>query len=134
MSITVQKSFSHFLSQLALTGLTARYERIDKSQINKLLEILNAYDVDTLLVYMARQVARGEIGRCTARHLMHVIENIMRESPADLKGEVRKALGYFKWFFEVFEALDKTRHRDFVELAGKYTNFVTCRDSVSSAV
>jgi hypothetical protein len=130
MSITVQKSFSHFLSQLALTALTARYERVDRSQINKLIEVLNAYDVDTLLVYMARQVARGEIGRCTARHLMHVIESITRESPADLKGEVRKALGYFKWFFEVFDSM---RPRDFEELARKYTNFAVCRDSVLSA-
>jgi hypothetical protein len=61
---------------------------------------------------------------------MHVIESITRESPADLKGEVRKALGYFKWFFEVF---DNMRPRDFDELARKYTNFATCRDSVLSA-
>jgi len=133
MSVAVQKSFSHFLSQLALTALTAKHEQVDRSQINKLIEVLNAYDVDTLLVYMARQVAREEIGRCTARHLMHVIESITRESPADLKGEVRKALGYFKWFFEVFDAFAKIRPGDFKALAGKYTNFVTCRDSVSSA-
>jgi RNase H-fold protein (predicted Holliday junction resolvase) len=131
------------LHQIAIVALTAVQEHVDKSQVNKLLEVLNAYDVDTLIVFMTRQVARKErkkeeerrlFGRCTARHLISIIETIVskaKEYNIDAKVEVRRALGYFKWFYEVFSepefrVLDKV-----LKKYEKYRNVVSCRESLA---
>jgi|GEM_PF-2647323 len=128
MAIT-QQQFSQLLSQLAIAAITAKHEGVDKSQVNKLLEILNAYDIDTLLVFIARQVAREEIGRCTSRHLITIIENIIQSSSGkDIKNEVRRALGYFKWFFETFSELGSSTFQRIIR--EKYNEFITCRKSI----
>jgi DNA-directed RNA polymerase subunit F len=126
-------SITHgLLHQIAIAALTAVQEKVDRSQVNKLLEVLNAYDIDTLVVFMARQVAREEFGRCTSRHLVSIIETIVSEVKKhniDVKVEVRKVLGYFKWFYEIFSEL---RSKALSEISKKYQGVLSCRESLAS--
>jgi len=121
------------LHQIAIAALTAVQEHVDKSQVNKLLEVLNAYDVETLVVFMSRQVAREEFGKCAARHLVSIIETIVTEARKHnlkTKDEVRRALGYFKWFYETFRALQKSRTLS--EVSRKYQGVLSCRESLAN--
>lgn len=126
----MRQQFPQFLSQLAVAALTARREGVDKSQVNKLLEVLDAYDIDTLLVFIVRQTARKELGRCMSRHLITIIEDIIKSGSKDVKSEVRKALGYFKWFFEIFSELGSPALQRIIR--EKYNDFTTCRESITN--
>ena len=124
------------LHQIAIAALAAVQEKVDRSQVNKLLEVLNAYDIETLIVFMARQVARGEFGKCAAQYLISIIEAVASEARkrnADVKAEVRKALGYFKWFFEVFSGVGSKALSGVME---NYQTILTCgdRESVEKAL
>jgi hypothetical protein len=120
------------LHQIAIAALTAVQEHVDKSQVNKLLEVLNAYDVETLVVFMSRQVAREEFGKCVARHLVSIIETIVTEAKKrnlNTKDEVRRALGYFKWLYETFREL---KSRTLSEVSRKYQGVLSCRESLAN--
>lgn len=121
-----------YLHHIAIAALTAVQGGVDKTQVNKLLEVLNAYDINTLVVFMSRQVTRKEFDKCTVRHLLSVIEEIVAETKKrnlDVKVEVRKALGYFKWFYEIFSI---PRSEALSNVMKRYSGVLSCRESLSS--
>lgn len=107
------------LSQIAIAALTAKSERVDKAQVNKLLEVLNSHDIDTLLVYIARQVSRGEIGKCTGRYLVEILSRYKLSVE-----EARMVLGYFKWLFESLEKL-------YIDKFREWSDFTNCKKALT---
>lgn len=95
------------LDEIALAALQARSENVERAQVSKLIEYLEATDSFTLVMYLTRQVARGFWGSggrsLSAARLFKVIkivlDNVQDESKR--KEVLRKVLGYFKWFYEI---------------------------------
>jgi len=99
---------SHVLDELALAAMQARQEGVDKSQVNKLLEYLEATDSFTLMLFLARQIARGQWSRrgyYSAVRLFKIIKSLSdaNADEARRKEVLRRALGYFKWFYESWD-------------------------------
>lgn len=97
------------LDELALTALVARWERVEKSQIGKLLEYLEATDEFTLLAYLVRQAARGAWSRRrpspSASRLFRILRDLAQRFNDEVtrRDALRRALGYLKWFYESWE-------------------------------
>ena len=86
----------NILDMLARAACWARRERVDRSQVNKLLEVLESTrNVNYVIAFIARQKGRGQIGRNTSKELINVLNTIGNN--VDL---AREALGIFKWLFE----------------------------------
>ena len=83
------------LDELAAAAYEARtVDRVQRAQVNKLLEMLESlHDVNLLLVFLARQVNRREWGRNSASRLYKVL----RGKNVD---EARRILGVFRWLYE----------------------------------
>lgn len=91
----------------AKAAATARQERVDRAQVERLLEILELEESDEAAIavtqaFILRQAfaARAEFGRRTAV--------ILRDGLTKLKtkAKARKLLGLFKW---MYDALDRAR-------------------------
>jgi len=96
------------LDEVALASLEAILEEVDKSQVDRLIEI---YEVEKekvlIMAFIARQVGRGHWGKprsyltsigrnkisCSAARLYKVLSQCRND-------EVKIALGFFKWFYE----------------------------------
>lgn len=97
------------LSAFAAAAVSARVGGVDKSQVNRLIEVVMQSDPDTLLVHIARQKARREIDPLTAKHLVMAIDMLSRHvSSEEYKRELLRYLGYFKWFYESLERVRLT--------------------------
>ena len=98
------------LDELALAALQARQEGVERSQVNKLIEYLESTDSFTLILFLVRQVARGQWSRAgrhaySAARLVKVIRRLIEKvsSENERKEVLRKVLGYFKWFYESYD-------------------------------
>jgi hypothetical protein len=80
--------------------------KIDKTQINNLLEIFKGDPEEAtmvLMLYVARQSARNEIPRNVAQQLVsdiYQIFNSFKNNKTELEEAIRKYLVLFKWVFE----------------------------------
>ena len=91
------------LNKLAKAACWAKVENVDRAQVNKLLEVLESTkNVLYVTIFIAKQRARGEIGRYTARTLSEILLSL-----GENVEEAREALGLFKWLFEA--AADRRR-------------------------
>jgi len=109
-----------YFDELAFAALAARSEEVRSAQVNKLIEYLESTDSFTLLVFLVRQIARGEWGRSSGARLFRVLRELIANvgDERERRDILRKALGYFKWFFEcgdidhrVMQSL-RQQHRD----------------------
>ena len=83
------------LDEIAFVASLSVVRKLDKSQVNKLLEVLEAsQDLDIVCTFLARQVARKEWPKESAARLFKILSGINT-----LEG-ARIALGIFKWLFE----------------------------------
>ncbi len=95
---------------VARADRTPRGERIDKSQIMRLLELfesrvdLGVYDrVQVLKAFVLRQVQRGELGRNTARVLIEALSRVCPDVNRCDERSVRDFLTLFRWLFDAIE-------------------------------
>ncbi|PSN81717.1 hypothetical protein B9Q01_10560 [Candidatus Marsarchaeota G1 archaeon OSP_D] len=99
------------LNKLARIAAKARVSRLDKSQVNNLLEMLySTNNPELLLIYLARQAGRNEIDKDVARELYEILNN-------KNLNEAVQILGIFKWLFEAGE-----RTRDFDQFLRQTAN------------
>jgi len=83
------------LDEIAFAAALSVTTRLDKSQVNKLLEILEAsQDLNVVCAFLARQVARREWPRSSAVRVFKILNSV------NTLQEARIALGIFKWLFE----------------------------------
>ena len=97
---------SEVFDMAAKTGSVAYSTRVDRTQINNLLEIFFSEAdpvraASLLLVHITRQISRGEISRSAGALLLQDIKKII----SSFKGEkLREAMTYYltlvKWVFE----------------------------------
>lgn len=86
---------SGLLDEIAKAACWACQEKVDKSQVNKLLEVLESTgSIDYVMVFIARQHGRREIRRNTSRTLINILSRLGSIN------ESREALGIFKWLYE----------------------------------
>lgn len=86
------------LDKVAKTACWACVERVDRTQVNKLLEVLESTgSVDYIIAFIARQYGRRMIGRNASRGLIELLSD--QSIRGDL-GKAREALGLFKWLYE----------------------------------
>ena len=85
------------LDEIAAAAYEAAYfDRVKAAQVNGLLEALESLgDVDLLLGFLARQVARRAWGRGVSASRLY---DVLRGRSV---GEARRILGVFRWLFEV---------------------------------
>lgn len=84
------------LDKIAKAACWACAERVDKSQVNKLLEVLESTGrIDYVMIFIARQCGRGEIKRNTSRELVGMLSDLGNDI-----NKAREALGLFKWLYE----------------------------------
>jgi len=84
----------------------ATLERVDRTQVNKLIEILETTkSTDETLIFLARQVARGYWGRRGMSSSARRLFNLLRGRELE---EARVILGLFKW---IYEAVAESRPR-----------------------
>ena len=121
---------SQYIDDIALAALQARNEYVEKSQVNKLLEYLEATDSFTVALYIARQVSRNYWGRggrsLSAARLLKIINDVRSNVQEESKRKeiLRKVLGYFKWFFEVSNSLYDRDKKAFHALIQKYSQVI----------
>ncbi len=79
-------------------------ERImSKRQVEMLLEVLeNTKNVNYVILFIAKQRRKGEIGRNTAKVLVDMLRII-----GDDVDKAREALGLFKWLYEATDERTK---------------------------
>ncbi len=87
------------LDEIALASLEARLEGVEETQVNRLIELLeSSKSIDLVKVFIARQVGRRQWSRyATSSSAARLYEILSKCTSID---EARKALGYFKWFYE----------------------------------
>ncbi|MEM0061892.1 MAG: hypothetical protein QXT53_06125 [Ignisphaera sp.] len=130
MSYTAPTPPSNVLDELALAAVAARVNPIkcengkcdylDRSQINKLIELNETVDGFTLLLYLVRQMSRKEWERVSGTRLYRVLNNLI-SNVRDIKEQqkvLRIALSYFKWFFECWELNPQN------DLRKQYSNYL----------
>lgn len=85
------------LDKVALAALAALVsDNLEKSQVNKLIEVLEAtQSVECLLAHIARQVGRGIWGR--THFSATILFNVLKGRGVD---GARSVLGMFKWLYE----------------------------------
>ncbi|MEM1661244.1 MAG: hypothetical protein QXR17_08935 [Candidatus Bathyarchaeia archaeon] len=121
---------SQYIDDIALAALQARNEDVEKTQVNKLLEYLEATDSFTVALYIARQVSRNYWGRggrsLSAARLLKIINDVMSNVQEESKRKevLRKVLGYFKWFFEVSDSFYYRNKTAFNNLIQKYSQVI----------
>ena len=83
------------LDAIAAAAFEASNEKVESSQVNKLLEMLESLkDINRLLAFLAYQVARKQWGRKSARRLYYILKECK-----DIE-KAREALTLFKWLYE----------------------------------
>ncbi|MDJ0268940.1 MAG: hypothetical protein NXY59_00020 [Aigarchaeota archaeon] len=92
------------LNYAARIGVAAKLERVDRSQLEKLITSLDYVggQEESLLVTSAfamRQAARNELGRTTAQLVGEALEK------CNGKAQARAVLGLAKWVFESIERI-----------------------------
>jgi len=104
-SAEIQTSVQKYLDEIALSAIIARNEGVDKTQVSKLIEMLESVDSYTLQLHIVRQIARGEWSKSSGARLVNLIEKIRNElkNEVNVKKALHQVLGYFKWFYESFE-------------------------------
>ncbi|MEL9941058.1 MAG: hypothetical protein QXH86_08580 [Ignisphaera sp.] len=96
----------NILDELALAALLARVNGVvESSQVNKLVEYLESTDSFTLLLFLVRQTARNRWDPVSAARLYKILNRLIAgtSSEEERKDKLRRALGYFKWFYECWE-------------------------------
>jgi len=99
--------------KLAYAAIKAIEGRVDKSQVNKLIEFLNqTSDIELTLIFLARQVARGEWDPVSAKLLSEAIKETIKDVSTNYATNyARKILGIFKWFYEIAEVVPEADRR-----------------------
>lgn len=103
------------ISAIKPKGREGREKAVDASTINSLLTFLQSRrNVDELLVYIMRQMGRGEIDEDTGKLLLSNLKDKNVEEALTL-------LGYVKWIYETLDGLEKDYNsvrnvKDFKEL------------------
>lgn len=98
------------LDLAAKIAVQAKKERVEKSQIENLLSVIEvasdpANSPWVVALYAYRQAERGRMGHATAS-LIH--EAMIKLSEAGCgKEDLRKLLGFVKWIFESFERKER---------------------------
>lgn len=99
--------YSSIINYAVRAGVAARFERVDKSQIPKVLEVLWSSPaeraIETTMLFVLRQRSRHEIGDLTARLIVEGLMEVKRRSRGDLekaKALAAEFLGLFKWVYE----------------------------------
>ena len=100
----------YVLNTAIRAGVQAVIERVDKSQVTKLLEIIwglsDSESIEVTILHILRQrkrnVTRHLIGKNTARYLIEGLMEIKKciQEPKQAKAEAVKFLGIFKWVYE----------------------------------
>lgn len=105
ISSQIQSIVQKYLDEIALSAVIARSERVDKTQVSKLMEMVESVDSYTLQLYIVRQIARGEWSKNSGTRLVNLLERIRTElkDEENIKKALRQVLGYFKWFYESFD-------------------------------
>jgi len=99
----------------ARIGVAAKFDGVDKSQLEKLIASLDFVSDERISIYVSqayvnRQVSRREIGNTTGRLVIEALEKC-----AD-KSQARALLGLAKWIFEGAKAVNfKNIRRDNVD-------------------
>ena len=98
---------TNLINHAIRAGVAARFERVDKAQVSKVLEVLWSSPVDraieTTLLFVLRQRARREIGDLTARLIVEGLMEVKKQAGGDLekaKAFAAEFLGLFKWVYE----------------------------------
>jgi len=97
--------------------------RIDKTQINNLLEIFKGDPEEAakvLMLYITRQSKRGEIEEDVAKQLVsdiYKIFNSFKNNKRELEEAIRMYLVLFKW---VFESKIGDRNQDFQKFINNF--------------
>ena len=101
MSQQAESKFKQILEYAATAAVNARSERVDRTQISKLMEVFESRPsregIEILKMFILRQVQRGEIKSRTAKTLIEALSKI------DDPQLVREFLTYFRWIFEALE-------------------------------
>ncbi|MEM2056718.1 MAG: hypothetical protein QXO76_00480 [Thermoproteota archaeon] len=92
-------------------GVRFRVDGVQPSQINKLLELLNAESDERLALVLVslfshRQASRGYMKQSSAREVSNAMQEVLVSRKSDLRSEARRVLGIAKW---VYEALERKR-------------------------
>ena len=104
-------------------GGLAVVNRIDKTQINNLLEIFKGDPEEAakvLMLYITRQSKRGEIEEDVAKQLVsdiYKIFNSFKNNKRELEEAIRMYLVLFKW---VFESKIGDRNQDFQKFINNF--------------
>ena len=104
-------------------GGLAVVNRIDKTQINNLLEIFKGDPEEAakvLMLYITRQSKRGEIEEDVAKQLVsdiYKIFNSFKNNKRELEEAIRMYLVLFKW---VFESKIDDRNQDFQKFINNF--------------
>jgi len=97
----VKPEFKQILDYAAVAAVIARRERVERTQISKLLEMFESNatreGIEILKMFILRQTQRREIGLHTAKVLLEALSKI--NDPE----KVRNFLTYFKWLYEALE-------------------------------
>jgi len=90
----------NLLDEIAFAAALSVIGKLDRAQVNKLIEVLEiTRDLDIVVAFLARQAARGEWPREAASRVYRILNNV---SNVD---EARLILGLYKWLFEAGSGL-----------------------------
>ena len=119
----------YVLNTAIRAGVQAVIERVDKSQVAKLLEIIwglsDDESIEVTILHILRQRKRNEIRRNTARYLIEGLMEIKKciQEPKQAKAEAVRFLGTFKWVYEASQGerlynidISKLNFEKFIEI------------------
>lgn len=86
-------------------GVRFRVDGVESTQVNKLLELLNAESDERLALVLVslfshRQAGRGYMRPVTAREISNAMRAILESEKSDLRAEARRVLVVAKWVYE----------------------------------